>query len=71
MTITERIKQESRMISRPLYVFLGKDELKQLHEEKPKEAYFFYPYSTNEEILCFDLMQIIEVNKKSFFLVAG
>ena len=66
MTITERIKQESRMLSRPLYVFLGNDEYDQLFAEKPKELYL-----TPEGKVIFDLVEVIEVNQKSFFLIAG
>ena len=66
MTITERIKQEARMISRPLYIFLGIDEYDQLFAEKPKELYL-----TPDGCVVFDLVEVIEVNKKSFFLIAG
>ena len=66
MTITERIKQESRMISRPLYVFIGTDEYDQLLTEKRKELYL-----TPEGKVIFDLIEVVEVNKKSFFLIAG
>ena len=66
MTITERIKQESRMISRPLYIFLGTDEYDQLFTEKPKELYL-----TLEGKIIFDIIKVIEVNEKSFFLIAG
>ena len=66
MTITERIKQEARMILRPLYVFLGKDEYDQLFTEKPKELYL-----TPDGKVIFDMAEVIEVNKKSFFLIEG
>ena len=66
MTITERIKQEARMISRPLYIFLGNDEYDQLFTEKPEELCL-----TPDGKIVFDLVEIIEVNKKSFFLVTG
>ena len=66
MTITDRIKQEARMISRPLYIFLGTDEYDQLFTEKPEELYL-----TPDGKIVFDLVEIVEVNKKSFFLVTG
>ena len=66
MTITERIKQEARMISRPLYVFLGHDEYDRLITEKSEELYL-----TSDGDVIFDIVEVIEVNKKSFFLIAG
>lgn len=66
MTITERIKQEARMISRPIYVFLGHDEYDRLITEKSEELYL-----TPDGKIIFDMVDVIEVNKKSFFLIAG
>lgn len=66
MTITEQIKQKARMISRPLYIFLGKNEFIQLIDEKPPEL----DISTHD-IIIFDLIEIIIVDKKSFLLVVG